>query len=750
MRTKKQEFRFAVSFVGGTSLAIYMNGVAQELYRMAMATPDSGSDLYSVCLALTNSRRAKIDVLSGTSAGGINAILLAAAMANGTDLEITEQRFAELADIDALFHSLGDNPKSLLRGDDWVFQKLFEVFDGDLIPQAGNGNGIDWDLDLFVTGTYLTGHREIYRDNLGTEIELANHKGVFHFAQRGEKIHAETGLTTGQRRDLTSANNDSARTRVVKRLTNAARVTSSLPAVFEVASASEETFGSDSKIIDIEGTKDWMGDGGYLNLRPLDLVVDAIKKRKAGADTVVRKVLHVEPVPDLAQPTESENPPDALEHILAASRIGRLQSLRGVLDSVEQHNGKAREIIRYLRRIREAVRAKKNFRVEKLSRGTYREVTATQVGVEQANILKQDPQDVRVEPILEQPTKEQKIGMVILALERKALRATDEIYETKEALPEEEKYTAAVSSLGDTLEKLFGCYSAARKLRTDWADLVKGFDDERYGMLRKRAEAVSLEIDLLIAKAAVKVEPPEPEPDDDTRTVDSGVFVAIRWLKKTQSEEERLGIVARYLELLDTLLFPLEYTAGMTSRTRIDLVQLDPSARRGLADLEANQKLCGDQLSKYGGFLRAAWRLNDIYWGRLDSSARLVDVLLQDEARIKRVLENDQNVVNTYWSYLGVDAENLVSSDPYGDVLCAIYEQRLVDARDWMAGLNPSGFHDFVELLAVRHHLAILEKKLPRLIATEILEARKWEMEETRGQDALSHAEGVPNLQTFR
>jgi hypothetical protein len=41
-------------------------------------------------------------------------------------------------------------------------------------------------------------------------------------------------------------------------------------------------------------------------------------------------------------------------------------------------------------------------------------------------------------------------------------------------------------------------------------------------------------------------------------------------------------------------------------------------------------KLAGNQLSNFGAFLSARWRLNDWSWGRLDAAASLVDVLLHD------------------------------------------------------------------------------------------------------------------------
>ena len=111
----RSEVRFGVVMYGGVSLAIYINGVANELYEMACATPkvidgsDAGGgtrDVYrkaSVLLAaricasntrgtsliqggenplndavLKTAERARfvVDVISGTSAGGINGAFL--------------------------------------------------------------------------------------------------------------------------------------------------------------------------------------------------------------------------------------------------------------------------------------------------------------------------------------------------------------------------------------------------------------------------------------------------------------------------------------------------------------------------------------------------------------------------------------------------------------------------------------------------------------------------------------------------
>ena len=124
------EIRYGVVMYGGVSLALYINGVTNELYEMTCATPKSGvaksvnandgtQEIYARLAWLVNNagliktysdhiqRREKqgperpsdvwdkldttghsptrlvVDVIAGTSAGGINGIFLAKALVNG-------------------------------------------------------------------------------------------------------------------------------------------------------------------------------------------------------------------------------------------------------------------------------------------------------------------------------------------------------------------------------------------------------------------------------------------------------------------------------------------------------------------------------------------------------------------------------------------------------------------------------------------------------------------------------------------
>src|SRR4051812_13091243 len=105
-----QEIRFAVVMYGGSSLSIYMYGVAQEMLRLVRATAPDPKAPHKAYREVAGSERAYrelgkrlvrgkpantkdvgheairtrfvIDLLSGTSAGGINAVFLAKALAN--------------------------------------------------------------------------------------------------------------------------------------------------------------------------------------------------------------------------------------------------------------------------------------------------------------------------------------------------------------------------------------------------------------------------------------------------------------------------------------------------------------------------------------------------------------------------------------------------------------------------------------------------------------------------------------------
>jgi patatin-related protein len=79
-----RETQLGLVVYGGVSLAIYTHGICQEFYHAVR-----GRGVYKLVKALTDADLV-VDVISGSSAGGINGILLGYAIANSNDREIVD------------------------------------------------------------------------------------------------------------------------------------------------------------------------------------------------------------------------------------------------------------------------------------------------------------------------------------------------------------------------------------------------------------------------------------------------------------------------------------------------------------------------------------------------------------------------------------------------------------------------------------------------------------------------------------
>ena len=112
---RHKELRIALVCYGGVSLAVYMHGVTKELWKLARAsrfgrgddselTPSERvyADLLNRIAADGLNLRVLPDILTGASAGGINAVFLAQAIHSGQSLEPLTDLWLERADIDRL------------------------------------------------------------------------------------------------------------------------------------------------------------------------------------------------------------------------------------------------------------------------------------------------------------------------------------------------------------------------------------------------------------------------------------------------------------------------------------------------------------------------------------------------------------------------------------------------------------------------------------------------------------------------
>ena len=352
----QEDIRFAVVLNGGVSLAIWMGGVVVELDRL---TRQAGP--YRALLRMLGST-ARVDVISGTSAGGINGAALALAQANEyADLTCLRQMWAEQGRMESLLRApFQGSPPSLLKGDDHFLPQLAAAMQQLVRPFKARGTATDRPIDLTIRATLLRGAKRITVDALGQRLPQTLHEGAFHFVREPPETHVGPGAP---RNDFDEDDIEM----TAARLALASRSTASFPVAFEPsfvpvrggAGAEPLRSGGDPLRPDMAGVVNWSDaglaggspgdgsrfavDGGLLANTPTRDALVGIGKMPGGRP-VRRVVLLVHP----HAPTDTEDPPDTPDGMptLTATTAGLLGALssqgsRTFVDEVEQHNRQA-------------------------------------------------------------------------------------------------------------------------------------------------------------------------------------------------------------------------------------------------------------------------------------------------------------------------------------------------------------------------------------------------------------------------
>jgi predicted acylesterase/phospholipase RssA len=341
------ELRIALVLNGGVSLAIWIGGVIHEidcLRRAEADTEDAAAASYWRALTETNHSGARVDVIAGASAGGINGALLAAAIQGsepsapqplvGTDDECLRETWSKLGDLDRLARSRREvDPPSLLRGDEYIVPKLTEVLE-HLLPTTPKRR-TDAPLYLYLTATDLRLGREVRFQTSATPITERDHRVIFRFV--GNPIAGLDDLPEAPEKPemlgtSLPLNRDNAR-----RLARAARASSSFPGAFP---PHEATLDGEPEV-DGRPVAHHLVDGGILDNQPFDPVLDRISVMPADGRSS-RIVLYVVPYVTAAddqhgagarnRPPKTSSP--GLVEVIRSSSLTRdlpkLESLRRV------------------------------------------------------------------------------------------------------------------------------------------------------------------------------------------------------------------------------------------------------------------------------------------------------------------------------------------------------------------------------------------------------------------------------------
>jgi patatin-related protein len=278
---------------GGVSLAVWMGGVTHELDLLRNASsrrPDEGGSppgevqqIWSEVLAAAG-ERVVIDVVSGTSAGGLNGVLLATAIARGRALPPLRDVWEKSASLTRLLE--GVNTSSILNGGTFTAEVADAV---DLIDRSERR--VDNPVELLVTATALGGASFRYRDSFSNPFEVPDHRRLYQFrhGKRLKYIKDRNGWTFDQER------HDEFRREHTDRLVLAARASASFPAAFPPVDGKRlEGCQLRRRPLFKEDTRCVM-DGGVLNNAPFEPVLAAITGRGVGHDPVRRVLVYVVP-----------------------------------------------------------------------------------------------------------------------------------------------------------------------------------------------------------------------------------------------------------------------------------------------------------------------------------------------------------------------------------------------------------------------------------------------------------------------
>ncbi len=436
------EVRFGIVMYGGVSLAVYINGVAQELLSLVRATapalgPADGGDTDTPTTTtsspattpspattspastpspasttdeepsellhvrpeqlspveriyrelgqamhgqgpgyLTQPVRTRfvVDIISGSSAGGINGVFLAKALANDQAIHGLKRLWVEEAGVGNILNDrrtrkglkarLPDRePAEALFSGDVMYLRLLDALDqmeGADAPTSCAPDGADKgrpspyvrDLDLWITATDLAGQDLPLRlaDETITETQ---HRQTFHF------VFGESQATSGIRNDFVAGNNPI--------LAFAARATSAFPFAFVPARLADirrvvrqgrcdpgrndpldrrwrRWFGRYLSDPGFDYQNVSFGDGGDTDNKPFSWVVDTLSARTSSS-LVDRRLLYVEPDPALSSVrTEAAPRPDVVGSTIAAVSLGRVENIREDLEHLAQRTGRAERI----------------------------------------------------------------------------------------------------------------------------------------------------------------------------------------------------------------------------------------------------------------------------------------------------------------------------------------------------------------------------------------------------------------------
>ncbi len=657
-----KELRLALVCYGGVSLAVYMHGITKEIWRLSRASRAFHDDAPQSCPSegvyiellraaeATGAIKLRVlaDIIAGASAGGINGIFLAQAIATGQSLDPLTQLWLDHADVEALLDeraaaswplakiwalpiawmaarrqtdamdpSLDPATRNEIRHklSRFVRSRWFEPpFGGatftrllldafDAMAAAPPGPRLlpeQQPLDLFVTVTDFHGHPQTLKLNSPPEIDETEHRLTFGF------------------RD---APNDQDTLEDRASLVFAARATASFPGAFPPFSAREldqvlaETGRTwpdrESFLKRILPRRYAMGmadkavliDGSVLANAPFRPAIDALKDRPAHRE-IDRRFVYIDPKPgkrSIGFKANIAKVPGFFSTILGAlSEIPREQPIRDNLDSLAQRSARIRRMRRIVERLRPDVEA------------SVASLFGSTLFIDRPSPTRLANWRAKAEARAARDAGHSYLGYCQL-----------KIAAIVDAAQGDAQIAAARDSAQLSAEAFLTRYDLdfrIRRLRF-MSRTVAGFDETRakpiYEDLR---ETIYRELAKFLTLQT------HPDPLVDLPRLDSEVDAAIAHALATCAKADRRGPLLAYLgfPFYDVATLALLQGEGFEEFDEIKVDRISPDDAR---TIRAGNTIKGAQFNSFGAFFSRAYRENDYLWGRLHGAERLVDIV---------------------------------------------------------------------------------------------------------------------------
>ncbi|MET9226657.1 patatin-like protein [Lentzea sp. NPDC003310] len=795
----REEVRFAVVLNGGVSLAVWMGGVVLELDRLTR--PGS---VYQPLLDLVGCT-ARADVIAGTSAGGINGAALALSQVNKqADLSRLRDLWAEQGRMEQLLRTpFRGQPASLLKGDEFFLPRLQEAL-ARLTTDFDPTEPDERPIDLRITTTLLGGVPEVTYDDLGQPLTQSVHQGSFSFRR-----DPYTWVSEQTRDDFAAETLDER----VLQLALAARSSASFPFAFEPSFIPVGGQSTPDRP-DMADVASWANggdrsrfavDGGVLVNTPTREALEAIDRMPA--DGPVRRVMLL--VFPHAEPLGTEPVADTLgTGPTTVSSGGRLlgamssQAGRTYVEKIEEHNRRAASsrggrtaLLERLHESGEDVACEVYSLAHRLF-GHYedveirlaaRQLTAQQFALPQGNPANWSFERARRAAETAQRKWKRRHGVLpyvpgvqlpsrvcrddvgwewgITMAERLGASALDLLKRLVWVAPD-----GKADEIASLRRELHQVRAELRRLRdelfdwkpsdslgdTYWTGRIASYQENmvdgpigvavrtqvgEIGRVVDAARDVITSLDehrlklggLLCWHALL---------DAPATTSEAGLDDGERWLSRLLA-----------LEVAGTCLSD-DASTGLD--TPVELVQVSLQTRNAFAkqSITADDKAGGASLSRFSGFLKRSWRVNDWIWGRLDGATMLCRVLF-DPRRLRRMdlLGRPEGDERTAAERAQAVVDQVVSA-MFGLELPVQVARCAVEAAAELAGiyeteneLSPSSMK-LAELAAWGLHWRIICEELPRLRAAIIADRGDGADKRSRGELFLEeHADLLRRLE---